>query len=104
MVSDLNGINSSKTGGPLANSSEAVGTQSVDQPEDTSTSSSSGQEDVVHLSPEAAELKALEDSLTELPAVDEARVEAIRQQIKSGDYQINPDRIAQKLIDTDTYS
>ena len=102
MVSDINGINSSKTGGPLANSSGAVDTQSVDKPEDTSTSIS--QEDVVRLSPEAAELKALEDSLAELPAVDEARVEAIRQQIKRGEYQINPDRIAQKLIDADTYS
>lgn len=104
MVSDINGINTSNTGGPLANGSGAVGKQSVDQPENTSTSPSSSPEDVVRLSPEAAELQALEDNLTELPAVDEARVEAIRQQIKNGDYQINPDRIAQKLIDADTYS
>jgi len=61
----------------------------------------SGQRDAVNLTPTANRLKRIEMSLADVPDVDQARVAEIRQQIQSGSYQINAQRLADKLLTLD---
>jgi negative regulator of flagellin synthesis FlgM len=102
VVSDINRVNSSQTGGTQTN-----GTGAIDPGKDTAVQgqpspANSGSEDVVQLSSQAADLQALESQLASQPTVDSARVQALKQAINQGDFQINPDRVAQKLIDADS--
>lgn len=46
----------------------------------------------------ASELMRLEEQLDTLPEVDSERVEALRQAIAEGRYEVNPGRIADALI------
>jgi negative regulator of flagellin synthesis FlgM len=54
--------------------------------------------DAVEITDTAAKLKAIEAKLADVPEVDRARVENVRQRIESGSYQPDADRIARKLI------
>lgn len=54
--------------------------------------------DAVQLTETAGRLKEIEARLAELPDVDQARVEALRKRIESGDYRPDPQRIAVKLV------
>lgn len=55
-------------------------------------------ESEVKLTGRAQQLAALEQSLRSRPAVDEARVAAAKERLMNGDYQIDPQRIADKLL------
>lgn len=57
--------------------------------------------DALQLTGTAARLKAIEARLATLPEVDQARVQALREQLASGQYQPDPARIAAKLIRLD---
>lgn len=52
----------------------------------------------VKLSSQAQQLQAIEERLRDLPEMDSARVEQIRQAIAEGSYQPDSSRIADKLI------
>jgi negative regulator of flagellin synthesis FlgM len=52
----------------------------------------------VNITDQAKQLASLEQVLQSLPAVDEARVAEIRSAIQDGRYQVNPERIADKLL------
>ncbi len=52
----------------------------------------------VQITRTARGLAALEQSVRDLPAVDQARVAAIRQRLDDGSYQVDPQRIADKLL------
>lgn len=54
--------------------------------------------DTVSLTDTAANLQKINQTINELPVVDNQRVEAIRQAIANGSYEINPQRTAEKLI------
>lgn len=54
--------------------------------------------DQVSLTDTAARLRELEALLAEAPAVDPARVEALRQAIRDGRYEIDNAHVADKLI------
>ena len=55
--------------------------------------------DSVRLSGEATDLASLERSLAEAPAIDAARVAAVRAALDTGTYQIDPQEIAARLTD-----
>ncbi|MCL4780392.1 MAG: flagellar biosynthesis anti-sigma factor FlgM [Gammaproteobacteria bacterium] len=61
-----------------------------------SESASSG--DDVQLTRAATSLKSVEAQLANLPDVDRARVEALRQRIESGSYRMDANRIADRLM------
>jgi negative regulator of flagellin synthesis FlgM len=44
-------------------------------------------------------LSQLEQSLTEVPVVDAAKVESIKQAVEDGSYQIDSQELARKMID-----
>lgn len=52
----------------------------------------------VSLSAQAQQLKAIEESLRDLPEVDNERVSQIKQAIADGSYKIDSSRIADKLL------
>jgi negative regulator of flagellin synthesis FlgM len=60
--------------------------------------SSAAPESDVHLTGASRNLAAIEESLKNLPAVDELRVSAVRQRLDSGDYKIDPQRVADRLL------
>lgn len=65
---------------------------------DTQNTSAPAADSQVKLSNQAQQLQAIEERLRELPEVDTARVEKIKQAIADGSYQIDSTRIADKLI------
>ena len=54
--------------------------------------------DPVRITDQAKQLAALEQAIKAMPAVDEARVAEIRKALDEGRYQVNPERIADKLL------
>ena len=59
--------------------------------------SASGGDDV-KLTHTATSLKQIETRLAGMPDVDRARVDAIRQRVESGDYKMDANRIAERLM------
>lgn len=57
--------------------------------------------DSVSLTDTAARLQNLETTIAELPVVDSQRVEDIRSAIANGEYDANPERIAEKMLRLD---
>ena len=57
--------------------------------------------DSLRLTGEASNLQALQRELSNAPAVDNARVQAVREALENGSYRINPEAIAQRMLDLD---
>ena len=53
--------------------------------------------DAVNISGNVDSLRQIEARLRDLPDVDRDRVESMRAKLSSGDYQVNAERLAQKL-------
>ncbi len=62
------------------------------------TGSSAGQ-DTISLTDTAARMRSLENTVASMPVVDSQRVAEIKQAIVEGTYEINPERIAEKMLD-----
>jgi len=60
----------------------------------------SGGGDRVELSPLSSQLQAIESSMADTPVVDSARVAEIRQAIAEGRFKVNPDVVADHLLQT----
>jgi negative regulator of flagellin synthesis FlgM len=60
----------------------------------------SGGGDRVQLSPLSSQLQAIESSMADTPVVDSARVAEIRQAIAEGRFKVNPDAVADHLLQT----
>ena len=63
--------------------------------------SSPAAQDAVSLSDTSTKLQKIEARLATLPEVDRSRVEAVKERIQSGSYQVNPEQVAEKLIGMD---
>jgi negative regulator of flagellin synthesis FlgM len=61
---------------------------------------SASSQEKVDINPLSTQLQALESSLEQVDVVDSARVEAIKQAISEGRFKVNPDAIADRLIET----
>ncbi|MBD3669477.1 MAG: flagellar biosynthesis anti-sigma factor FlgM [Gammaproteobacteria bacterium] len=59
----------------------------------------SGGEDTVSLTGTAAKLRQLETALSELPVADQDRIDAVKRAVTNGTYEIDPQRIAAKMLD-----
>ena len=87
---------------PTPNENRTAGTNGASPVSISSASSHrasvSGSSDTVHISSQAIDLQGLEAHISQLPDVDKVRVAELRTQIDNGQYQINPDRIADKIL------
>jgi len=61
---------------------------------------SSGGGERVQLSALSAQMQAIESSMADTPVVDSARVAEIRQAIAEGRFKVNPDAVADNLLQT----
>ncbi|UYB50463.1 flagellar biosynthesis anti-sigma factor FlgM [Xanthomonas sp. AM6] len=57
--------------------------------------------DSLRLTGEASGLQTLQRELSTAPAVDSNRVESVRNALQNGSYKINPDVIANRMLDLD---
>ncbi|MCD9087130.1 flagellar biosynthesis anti-sigma factor FlgM [Stenotrophomonas sp. SY1] len=57
--------------------------------------------DSVRLTGEATQLQAVQRELSVAPAIDPARVQAVREALENGSYRINADAIASRMLDLD---
>ncbi len=62
----------------------------------------SGQTDTVSLTDTAARLKELEMGLANQPVVDTQRVQSVQSAINDGTFEVDPDSVAEKMIDFET--
>ena len=62
------------------------------------TSAASPQVGAVHITDQARQMAALEQKIESVPVINEARVAELRRAIEEGRYEINPERIADKLL------
>jgi len=87
---------------PTPNENRTTGTSGASPVSISSASSQrasvSSSSDTVHISSQAIDLQGLEAHISQLPDVDKVRVTELRTQIANGQYQINPDRIADKIL------
>lgn len=82
------------------------GTKSTDVAAKPNSPAPQGQEpaatatkDQVNLTPEARQLRDLESKVANMPEVDSNRVNQIKQQLANGSFEVNPERIASKMMD-----
>jgi len=83
------------TGSPVSGSGAHAGKGAAATP-----GSSGGESNRVQLSPLSSQLQAIESSMIDTPVVDSARVAEIRQAIAEGRFKVNPDVVADQLLQT----
>jgi negative regulator of flagellin synthesis FlgM len=96
MPNDITGINSGRS--QQANDRQ-VGTVRRDGSTTSQGGSSTGLGDTVSITDMAARLSSLEKKLASQPDVDQAHVNRVRDAISRGEYRIDPDRVADKMMD-----
>jgi negative regulator of flagellin synthesis FlgM len=79
-------------------SSSAVGGSSARPGKGAASSAGSGAGEQVKLSPLSAQLQAIDSGMSDTPVVDHARVSEIRQAIAEGRFKVNPDAVADHLL------
>ncbi len=97
MSNDITGINSQRTQQSGSRSSERV-SNNASAAVSTATSSSGSGSDKVSLTSTAARLKDIERQLAGESPVDNVRVNEMKSAIANGEYDINTDRVADKII------
>lgn len=77
--------------------------RAVKRSSDSGSSSASGEAQSTgsHITDSAKHLAELEQTLQALPAVNDARVEDVRGRLANGSYEINAERIADKLLNSE---
>jgi negative regulator of flagellin synthesis FlgM len=94
-----------KIGGFDTGSVQVGAGRSVKRSGDASRSSSSSgaasSAGDTHITDSARKLADLEQTIQALPAVDNSRVAEVSSSIQNGTYKINPERIADKLLQSD---
>lgn len=97
MVNNINGLTPTTTSGASNKDGrvDAVGTEN--QPPLENNTEAAG--DSFELSAQAQLLSQLEAQISDLPEVDQDRVDALRDAINNGQFDIDSSRLAQNIID-----
>lgn len=95
MSIDINGIPPSKVPG---SADDAKLKQTVEKPAEQQESGKSSTSDTVSLSDNAVQLGKLENSVVSTPVVDAKRVEQVKLAIQDGSYEVDPKKVADKLM------
>jgi negative regulator of flagellin synthesis FlgM len=76
--------------------------QDSERTSNTLTSASANPNDKVTLTQQAEELRMIEKAVNEQTGIDNERVESLKIEIDTGRYDINSERVAEKLIEFET--
>ena len=85
-----------RTAGTAAGKAASAAASGAAAPDAKKSAGAAG--DSVSLTQAGLQLAQMEQQLAKQPAVDSQRVEQIRQKLQSGNYSIDPARIANKLL------
>ena len=96
MSIDINGISSNRVQGPVDDSQLKKPTDQATPPPESSSGNSA--QDTVSLSDNAVQLGKLDKTAISAPVVDTQRVEQVKAAIANGDYEVNPEKIADKMM------
>jgi len=94
MTNPINPLGRSSTGSISSNTEKS---QDKSRPE-TSTPSPATTTDTVSLSQESIQVSGLQQQLKDSPAIDQAKVDSIKQEIANGNYPLDAKKIAENLI------
>ena len=100
-MNDITNINSNRAQ-LNSNQSSSVKSRNEAKQENNSASTSSA-DDRVTLTNTASRLKDLEQQLNNTSSVDNARVAEVQNAISSGDYNVDSDRIADKMLSFENF-
>jgi len=95
MANEISGLNSSRT---QHSGDRQVAGVSKDSKKTSESSTSSTNSDRVSLTDTAERLKALEHQLAQQPEVDNQRVSNVQEAITNGNYKVDPERVADKMM------
>ena len=102
MSIDINQFSSSRPEGPKRHDNGKVSASVSQNTENTSPNKlTKDTNDSVSLSSTAQNLAKIEAELKSLPDVDQSRVDTIKAQVDNGNYQVNSNNLAQKLLNTE---
>lgn len=96
MTNDIKSIGSQQT---QLTENHKVDTSRQEKAPSSAETGKSETSDSVQFTDQAKNLHQLQEAIAEMPVVDTEKVEAIREAIVEGRYQIDGERVAQKLLD-----
>lgn len=101
MIIDFNGVNPTNTGS--TSRSGRSGSASPEAPDKASgeTNAANASGDTVALSQEAQAMNRLEGAIGEAPEMDSDRIAEIQKAIAEGQFEVNAERIAEKMMGLD---
>jgi len=94
MNNPINPLSRSTSGSVNSNTDKALTKKSTD----INTPERSTANDTVSLSQESLQVAGLQQQLKDSPAIDQARVDSIKQEIANGNYPLDANKIAENLI------
>lgn len=97
MTNDISGINSSRPQQTTTQRSNAQSGQ-TNNANATEATRPTDTADKVSLTNTAEKLKALEKQLSQEPPVNEQKIAQVRAALENGDYQLDPEKIAEKIL------
>ncbi|VAW63652.1 hypothetical protein MNBD_GAMMA08-734 [hydrothermal vent metagenome] len=97
MSNPINPLSRSSAGSVNSNAEKPQNNVSAKGAPDSGTSSISSQ-DTVSLSQKSQQVSGLQQQLNSSPAIDQAKVDSIKQEIANGNYPLDAEKIAENLI------
>ncbi len=99
MANDINSINTNRSQQAVRDIAERVKSEARSNPEQSRESDNS---DKVSLTDTASKLKDIERSMGNDGTVNQDRVNEVRNALSRGEYSVDADRVADKMIDFET--
>ena len=97
MPQDINGINSGRS--QHANDRQVQSIKRDGQAGNSQSTGARSQADTVNLTDMAGRLRSLEQKLASQSDIDQAHINQVRDAISRGEYKIDPERVADKMMD-----
>ena len=97
MTNPINPLGRSAVGS-VSNNAEKAQSSKTSNPTDNNPAGRAGSEDTVSLSQESQQVSGLQQQLKDSPAIDQAKVDSIKQEIANGNYPLDAEKIAVNLI------
>ena len=99
MTDKISGYSTAEPVAPIKGSNSNTVVADKSQGEASAAGASTSQTgDTVTLTDSARSLQKIEEAVAKAPVVDASKVAAVKQAVDSGTYQINADRVADKLL------
>ena len=98
MANQIKGLDGGSIGSDGSNPIEKVRVSTPVNSDGSSTPQSAPRSDSVHITQSARELNSLSEAVNDAPDVDANRVATLQQALSSGSYKVNPERIADSML------